>query len=295
MAEFIKPPLEVYKPPLDESLYPMDDENLEFIKEPSGIKDPETLKKHIMTVQNKAYDLYGHICIRRFFFTKPKISTYPMYEHVLDSGRKGGIILDLGCCFGTDIRKCASDGVPVQNLIASDLRPVFWALGHELFNTTPQTFPVIFLAGDALDPNFLQPSAPLSTSSIRPSPPPQLSSLTSLAPLVGHISAIHVSSLFHLFFEPQQLQLVRTLAELLSLAPGSVILGSHGGKATKRFIETGYCSGGHHMFCHSPDSWREMWEEVFPTGTIEVKAELKRRRDGEEVFGANMVWSVMRL
>lgn len=28
------------------------------------------------------------------------------------------------------------------------------------------------------------------------------------------------------------------------------------------------------MFCHSPQTWREMWEKVFPKGTIEVYAEL---------------------
>ncbi|KAK7052305.1 methyltransferase ausD [Favolaschia claudopus] len=293
MAEFTKPPLEVYKPPLDESLYTMDDSDLDFIKAQSGITDPETLKKHIMAVQNKAYHLYGHMCIRRFSFTRPKISTFPMYEHVLDLGRKGGLILDLGCCFGTDIRKCASDGVPVQNLIASDLRPVFWDLGHELFNTTPETFPVTFLAGDALDPNFLQPSSPLPTSS---SSLPPSSSLTSLTPLIGHISAIHISSLFHLFFEPQQLLLARALAGLISPAPGSVILGAHGGKVTKGFNEKGYCSGGHHMFCHSPESWREMWEGIFAPGTIEVRAELKRRRDGAQVGDTGrLVWSVMRV
>ncbi|KAK7042264.1 methyltransferase ausD [Favolaschia claudopus] len=258
MVEFTKPPLEAYKRlSMRASILRMDDEDLEFIKEQSGIEDPEALKKHIIAVQNKAYDvrLYGHVCIRRFSFTRPKISTFPMYEHVLDLGRKAGSFLILGVAvLGTDIRKCASDGVPVQNLIASDLRPVFWDLGHELFKTTPKTFRVTFLSGDALDPNFLQPSTPLPSSSSS-LPHPRLR------------NSIHVSSLFHLFFEPQQLRLARSLAGL-SPAPGSVILGSHAER--RRRVVARDVGGG------------------FPAGTIEVKAELRRRRDGEEVFG--LIW-----
>ncbi|KAF7369052.1 Methyltransferase ausD [Mycena venus] len=296
MADFTKPPLEVYRPPLNESLYNMDDEDLTFLKAQSGIQDPDALKKQIIAVQTKAYDLYSHACVRRFSFTRPKISTFPVYQHVLDLGRKGGIVLDLGCCFGTDIRKCWSDGIPAENLIASDLRPVFWNLGHELFQTIPETFPIAFLAGDALNSDFLESSTPLTSPSDVSGSAPALSSLTTLTPLRGYLSAIHISSVFHLFFEPQQAQLARALAGLLSPAPGSVIFGSHGGRRTKGFNEKGYCSGGHHMFCHSPESWQEMWEEVFPKGTIKVEAELKQRKGRDEgADTGSLVWSVMRV
>ncbi|KAJ7254646.1 hypothetical protein B0H12DRAFT_1233309 [Mycena haematopus] len=286
--------MEYTKPPLDESLlFKMDDEDFTFIKAQSGIEDPDTLKKHIIAVQTKAYDLYGYTCIRRFSFARPKISAFPMYEHALDLGRKGGIVLDLGCCFGTDTRKCWSDGVPVQNLVASDLRPAFWNLGHELFQSTPETFPVAFIAGDALDPNFLEPAAPLDSPSEVSGIVTPLSSLTRLTPLRGHVSVIHTSSVFHLFLEPEQLQLARALAGLLSPAPGSLILGSHVGRRSKG-LRLG--SMGRHMFCHSPESWRELWEEVFPKGMVEVNAELKQRPDREEDEDTGiLVWSVMRL
>ncbi|KAF7377672.1 Methyltransferase ausD [Mycena sanguinolenta] len=304
--------MEYTKPPVDESLlFKMNDEDFTFIKALSGIEDVDALKKHIIAVQTKAYDLYGHMCIRRFSFTRPKISAFPMYEHALELGRNG-ILLDIGCCFGTDIRKCWSDGIPARNLIASDLRPgrmarlclrmdihfliVFWNLGHELFQSTPDSFPVAFLAGDALDPNFLEPTMPPDSSSEVPDFVPPLSSLTSLTPLRGHVSVIHITAVFHLFFEPQQLQLARALAGLLSPAPGSLILGSHVGRRTKGFNERAIGSGGHHMFCHSPESWCELWEEVFPKGMIEVKAELKQRPEREESYDiGNLVWSVTRL
>jgi hypothetical protein len=151
----------------------------------------------------------------------------------------------------------------------------FWDLGHELFQSTPSTFPVVFLAGDALDADFLKPVQPVLFTPLADSVPP-LTSLTSLTPLCGNVSAVHISSVFHLFFEPQQLELARALAGLLSPLPGSVIIGSHVGRPSKGFVEEEMCSGGHHMFCHSPKSWRKMWEEVFPIGSVQVDVELKR-------------------
>lgn len=291
------------KSPLDESLYTADDTELTFIKAQSGIQDPVALKRYIINVQRKAYDLYGHHCIRSFAFTRTKIPTLPAYENVLTlgRGRPGAILLDLGCCFGTDVRKAASDGFPAGNILASDLRPDFWKLGHELFCSAPEAFPIAFLAGDALDPAFLEPVAPATAPPEGPAPP--LGSLTRLTPLHGQVSAIHISSVFHLFFEPQQLQLARALAGLLSPLPGSVIFGSHVGRRVKGFREEALCSGGHHMFCHSPESWVAMWEEVFPADTIRVQVLLRPRNSGMPDEGEGnssvehgvLVWSVIRV
>ncbi len=41
--------------PLDESLYSIDDQALQFMREQTGIQDPEELKKHIFAAQAKAY------------------------------------------------------------------------------------------------------------------------------------------------------------------------------------------------------------------------------------------------
>ncbi|KAJ7220508.1 hypothetical protein GGX14DRAFT_674926 [Mycena pura] len=289
------------KPPLDESLYLAAEEDFAFIREQTGMHDPETLKKHILEVQQKAYDLYGHRCIRGFAFTRTRIATLPAYQAALTLGREreGAILLDLGCCFGTDIRKAASDGFPVQNLIASDLRPAFWNCGHELFQTNPDTFPIKFLAGDAFDPAFLAPTEPLTSQDEVSTPAPPLASLTSLTPLRGHVSALHTSSVFHLFFEAQQLQFARALASLLSPAPGSVIFGAHTGRRVKGFNMGGCCSGGHHMFCHSPETFREMWGEVFKEGTVKIEVELRPRQpDVHEIKSEDMgrlVWSVTRI
>jgi len=253
------------------------DEELAFFKKQTGIEDTEELKDHILNVQREAYNIFPYPCIRSFSFLKLKVSHFPAYKEVLRLGkeRPGALFLDIGCCFGNDVRKAVGDGFPANQAIGSDIRPEFWDLGYKLFKDTPETFPATFIPGDALDPNILSIGPDPNTSST--STIPDLSTLTSLNTLHGKISAIHASSFFHLFDESKQLHLAKALASLLSPEPGSVILGSHGGYTEKKVMYSGN-DGGDGMLCHSPESWKEMWEqEVFggEEGKARVWATLK--------------------
>ncbi|KAJ7158914.1 hypothetical protein C8R46DRAFT_809982, partial [Mycena filopes] len=245
-----------------------------FLKEETGIHDTGELETHILAIQKTACQVYEYPCIRRFGFLRMKINkNRAAYEHVLALGRNlpDALLLDIGCCFGNDLRRIVRDGFPARRVIASDLRQDFWDLGHKLFRSTPESFPVTFLAGDAFDAQFLTLQSP-ATEALDPIAP-DLSSLKSLNDLRGHLSAIHSASLFHLFSEPDQLQLARKLAGLLSPLPGSIIFGCHGAQPTKGPT---LGSRGRHMFCHSPDSWRDMWDsEVFDSGSVEIRTVLK--------------------
>ncbi|KAJ7227073.1 hypothetical protein GGX14DRAFT_628071 [Mycena pura] len=260
--------------PADDIHYVLDPEELTFLKKETGIEDEDALKAHVLAIQRDAKKVYAYPCIRRFGFVRLKICKLKSaYEHVLEIGRSvpGAVLLDLGCCFGTDLRKIASDGFPIRNIIASDLRRDFWDLGHKVFRSTPDTFPVTFVEGDAMDQFFL-PLYPL----VKGEPEgavPDLASLKSFIGLQGRLSAIHSASLFHLFGEAMQLELARKLAGLLSPHPGSMIFGCHAGQPTKGYTPA---SPGKYMFCHTPESWREMWDgEVFEKGSVEVVTHLK--------------------
>jgi len=288
------------RPALDESLYTPDEEQLTFFRSQTGINDEQALKEHIIRIQRKAYEIHGYPCIRNFAFTRLKISRMPAYERVLALGREreGALLLDIGCCFGNDIRKAASDGFPIQNMIASDLRQEFWDLGHELFRSTVDSFPVTFVAGDAFDPKFLEPHAPFYDAP--QTGRPDLSSLTSLTPLQGHLSIIHASAFFHLFDEEQQFRLAKSVAGLLSPVPGSMIFGSHGGAERKGKRpenlqrKDGRTSRG--MFCHSPESWQELWDgQVFEKGTVKVEAHLGSGGMYTTTEWRMLFWSVTRL
>jgi len=191
---------------------------------------------------------------------------------------------------GNDVRKAVVDGWPVQNVIASDLRegqwsPIhvernrsditiveFWQCGHELFNSTPETFPAVFIPGDVFGPEFIEPHSPFYEKPQNDRP--ALKSLVnSLTPMQGHISVIHASSFFHLFNDDGQLEVAQRLASLLSPAKGSIIFGSHVARPEKGW--QGSDEYDERMFCHSPESWKELWDgQVFERGTVKVVADI---------------------
>ncbi|EPT00914.1 hypothetical protein FOMPIDRAFT_86237 [Fomitopsis schrenkii] len=284
---------------LDPSLYKLGDEEASFFKQTTGIKDGEKLRQHILEVQKEAYAVYPYPCIGRFGFTTLRISRHPIYDDLLRLGKeRSGILLDVGCCFGNDARKAVADGYPVNKVIASDLEPAFWQLGHRLFKSTPESFPVPFIAGDAFDPAFLEPSLPIYSS---PStPPPDLSRVTTLTELRGQVSAIHASALFHLFDEEKQLALARSLASLLAPHPGAMIFGSHGAAQEKRVQVWSPTPDSEQltMFCHSPESWRGMWESILGADKVMVETALQEvtRGSGPEARPWYwLAWSVKRL
>ncbi|KAG1870346.1 hypothetical protein C8R48DRAFT_789353 [Suillus tomentosus] len=217
---------------VDTSLYSLSSEQAEFFKAQTGIDDDEDLKRHILEVQAKAYKA------SHSQWTSLSLSNLPVYEHILELGRKrpDAVLLDIGCCFGTDGRKAAADGFPAKNIIASDLfnGNIFspceqsFLLTNSMyrvsptkprtFKMTPASYPGCFLPGDVFDPAFLSIAAP--TDDVSTAPAIDLSALKSLNPLHGRISVISAISFFHLFNEEKQFLVAKALAGLLSAQSG---------------------------------------------------------------------------
>jgi len=166
--------------------------------------------------------------------------------------------------------------------------------GHDFFKTTPATYPVHHLACDAFDPSMLAVVPP--SYEIPSSPRPDLNSLKSLNPLHGRVSATYAGMFFHIFDEAQQLHLARALAGLLSPIPGSLIFGIHTGAAKKGTKQLRKFGAATQMFCHSPESWRAMWAEVFASKeeVVRVEAQIKTYQTKAGQLEA-LEWSVTRL
>ncbi|THV02809.1 hypothetical protein K435DRAFT_852453 [Dendrothele bispora CBS 962.96] len=278
----------------------LDKEELALLKSQTGIENMEELREHVESVVGKAHNVFRYECLTRLVFLKSKYPRLPAYKHVLELGksREDTLFLDIGCCFGHDTRKAVWDGYPIQNIIASDLYPEFWDLGHELFKSTPETFPVPFIPGDIFDDHFIPDRMPVMKTSTTERPSLQsLASSKSLAPLQGHISAIHASALFHLFREEPQRRIAKKLASLLSPVPGSVIFGLHRGLPEAREIQN-VGKAKDTIFGHSPASWKKLWaggeteEGVFPPHTVEVDASITQI-PGTDVH--MLAWSVTRI
>ncbi|KAI0739435.1 hypothetical protein C8Q80DRAFT_1221910 [Daedaleopsis nitida] len=214
-----------------------------FWQAQTGIQDEEELKKHILKVQAEAYDVRS---TSRF-----NIPGIQGYDQVLKLGkeRANAILLDVGCCFGTDTRKVAADGWPAKNLVATDLYKELWDLGHKLFCSSHETFPATFIPGDILDPEHLAAAEPLypATAGQR-SPRPAIATARSLNELRGHV------------------------------APGSMIVGTHAGATEKgvKVITRGLNGSTLSLFCHTAETWAELWDgQVFEKGTVRVEVELR--------------------
>lgn len=272
-----------------------------------------------------------------------KIARQPAYSDLLALGRQrtNPIFLDLACCcwcyistvphlniltlielhlVGNDSRKVIQDGYPLACVLASDLHEGFsiydpesqprythlcldfWQLGHEMFRSSQQTFPVPFIQGDILDQSFLDVTVPFRKGNLPTTSTPALNTVTSLNPLRGHVSACFCGAFFHLFGEEEQSTIAAKLAGLLSPEPGSMIFGVHGGRKQKGvWHPTG---SERYMFCHSPESWKDLWEGLLGVGEVEVKAHVKLDIGGDDFFGTYpgnkypyhiMQWSVTRL
>ncbi|KAH7885515.1 hypothetical protein F5I97DRAFT_1404158 [Phlebopus sp. FC_14] len=281
-------------PPLDPTLYALSPEEAAFFKGATGIDDDEALKAHIMVAQAKAYKVAPYPCIYGFRFLKMAITHNPIYNDIIKIGRErsGAILLDIGSCFGIDARKAAADGFPACNIVASDLRKEFLELSHVLFNTTKETYPGHFVAGDAFDPEILAVAPPCREVSW---PRPDLETLTSLNPLRGYCAVINASSFFHLFSEEKQLHVARALAGLLSPEPGSIICGLHIGAREAGIVIDNKADRLSTIFGHSPESWTALWDgQVFEKGEVKVDATLRLHGQlGSEIY--LLYWSVVRL
>lgn len=287
---------------------------LDFFLTQTKLSNGQELRKHILDLQSEAVKIHPYPCLLAFDFVKLKIVTLPSYDAFQGAwkARQDPLFLDVGACFGTDLRKVAADGFPAHSLIAIDLRREFWDLGHKLFRSTEETFPAAFLHGDIFDDAVMREGEIQyriephddATGMNRPSISKPLSSLVALE---GRIDFIYTSNLFHLLTEAQQLSIARKLASLLSPARGSMIFGAHMGRPQKGLRteapppRPGYL--GSDMFCHSAASWVELWDgEVFEKGAVKVEAELidPHREDIRKMLepGAihyQLLWSITRL
>jgi SAM-dependent methyltransferase len=85
-------------------------------------------------------------------FLQPTLSIHPHYADLIDSLRKGGDLLDIGCFMGTDLRCLFFDGIPASQLHGTDLVN-YWDLGLDLFGDKDKSFGLQtkFIQDDLLD------------------------------------------------------------------------------------------------------------------------------------------------
>jgi len=163
--------------------------------------------------------------------------TIDIYQEVLERVKQGEKFLDLGCCFGQEIRKLVYDGAPSINTYGSDLLGEFLYIGFELFKDKDR-LQTTFIAADVFDNS---------------------SQLTELA---GQMNIIYTGSFFHLFSLEEQEKIALRIIQLLVPQPGSLIIGRQfGSEESGEYSRTGD-KGVRKYFRHNPQSWKELWDRV---------------------------------
>jgi hypothetical protein len=166
-----------------------------------------------------------------------KLMTADIYQEVLTRIANGEKFLDLGCCFGQEIRQLVFDGAPSINTYGSDIWGEFMSIGYDLFRDKDR-LQTTFITADVFDN-----SSPLTQ-------------------LAGQMNIIYTGAFFHLFNLEEQEKVAVRIVELLVPRPGSLIIGQHSGNENSgEYSRSGESDGPKH-FRHNPQSWKEFWDKV---------------------------------
>lgn len=206
---------------------------------------PET--PQIVVKLTWTYTSLPYPCIGLFRFLDFPAYLQPIYPEVLRRIRAGETFLDLGCCFGQDIRKLVYDGAPSANIIGVDSEARFLNLGHELFRDRG-TLDAHFAAGDVFAPDFL-------------------------IDFRGKIDIIFLGSFLHLFSYEQQEVIVTQLTKLLRNKPGSLVFGRHMATTGRGgLLSANAC--GWSLYHHSTETIRTVFESTSGEFKWDVSSEL---------------------
>ncbi|KAF2092808.1 hypothetical protein NA57DRAFT_49545 [Rhizodiscina lignyota] len=196
---------------------------------------PEQVGDHVKALREKAWQVYPYPCIGQFRFLDMSIEEMDSYPEMLKRLKSGDKLLDLGCCFGQEIRKLVFDGVLSENLFGADLHQDFFQLGYDLF-CDRDTLKARFIQADIFDKD------------------------NALQDLRGSLDIVYTGSFFHVFGYEGQLKAGREVAKLLK-GKGSMVVGRQIGSVNPGEREHRTNPDGK-MMRHNLESWRQLWERI---------------------------------
>ncbi|KAF2202498.1 hypothetical protein GQ43DRAFT_448053 [Delitschia confertaspora ATCC 74209] len=204
---------------------------------------------HVVKVRDEAWNIFPYPCIGQFRFLSLSLKQMTEYPEILQRIKQGAKLLDMGCCFGQEIRQLVADGAPSENLYGCDLRPEYIELGYKLFLDKDRLH-ATFLTADIFGPE---------------------SAFTNLK---GQLDFIFAGSFFHLWSYHDQKRVGKVVASLLKPQAGSMILGRQVG-AVNPGERTSAKDPLQSMFVHNVESIQKMWKEIGDDMGTTFKVEAK--------------------
>ena len=197
--------------------------------------------------RDKAWKINPYPCVGRFLFLDLSISLHPLYPSVLarlknSSSSPPQTLLDLGCCFGQEIRRLVADGAPGENLYGADLRLEYLDLGYDLFQDR-ESLKAHFLEGDIFEEDNTAEGG------------------KELSKLDGKVDIIYAQYFLHLWDWEEQVRAGTRMVRLMTAKRDSVIFGTQVG-STKPGVYPGRDDKNRTRYNHDADSFQKLWDAI---------------------------------
>ncbi|KAE8447545.1 hypothetical protein EG329_010675 [Mollisiaceae sp. DMI_Dod_QoI] len=145
----------------DEDLPELDSQAYEILVNYSHIP-PDSVRAHVLKKREEAWKIFPFPCIGQMRFLDFSLAKMPSYDKILarlNDSLTPARLLDVGCCFGQDLRRLVADGTPSENLVGLDVEPQFLSLSYDLF-ADREFFKGQMIAGNIFDES---PSSPMAS------------------------------------------------------------------------------------------------------------------------------------
>ncbi|KAK8128784.1 hypothetical protein PG984_009892 [Apiospora sp. TS-2023a] len=236
-----------YKEDVTEINAPMHELLEKYSKVPSN-----EVVTHVNNIRAKGFRANPYPCIGLYRFTILTLLTHPRYPEIVSRLKApGAAYLDIGCCFGQDLRRLVHDGVPSENLVGLDIEAPLMELGKDLF-LDGATLRSRFVVADV----FQGASQGEAWTQLLSEPPASTAG--------GGFDVIHCSAFFHLFPLPDQIVAAKQIAPLLK--KDGLLVGRQGGSVRPGNLPA--IDEGSFSYRHDVSTLTAMWDEVgAATGT----------------------------
>ncbi|KAK7998349.1 hypothetical protein PG990_010576 [Apiospora arundinis] len=241
---------------------------------------PSEQLAHVISLRDEAYKHCPYPCIGRLHFLDFNLAAHPGYaqrileplkrsqEALLARGEPEPLLLDIGTCFGQDVRKLVADGVPPERLWASEIEQFLLDLSFRLFKDEDRL----------RRSQFLSPGDVLAAED---------DASDKLKVLDGRVTMLHLRAVFHLFTWEQQKRVAHRCLQLLRKDPGVPFLivgGQVGDLNPGPYVVANLPPDFSNVYRHNEESWLRLWQEVTDderwkgrVAKLEVWSKLMRR------------------
>ncbi|KAK6952606.1 hypothetical protein Daesc_004896 [Daldinia eschscholtzii] len=210
---------------------------------------PAEVVKHINSIRERGFAANPYPCIGLYRFTNLTLLTHPLYDSIVERLRAAGATyLDVGCCFGQDLRQLVLDGVPSDRLIGLDVAGALMDLGYEFF----------------LDRGVLCSRFVVADVFKGAEQGPVWTDLEKRG-----VDVMHCSAFFHLFTLEDQISAAKNLARLIK--KDGVIVGRQIGSIKPGDVPA--IKDQSFSYRHDVDSFNAMWKQVGEATETQWKVE----------------------